>query len=437
MDERGAEAAANRCAELIVQLAGGRLLSGAIDVYPAPREPAKVMVRPGRVSAVLGVEVGESEVDRWLRALQLVPVGDGRWSVPSWRRDLVREIDCIEEIARLRGYDTIPVKLHPAGIGETAAISPQRRVTTQARGALSAHGFDEALNYSFLAEKDLRAVSSSPAVRVANPLTSEQGAMRTTLLAGLLRNVGYNLSRGIEEVKLYELGRVYLPEADARHPSGELAWPVHEPRRLGMALTGPRRTKSWTGGGDSSDFYDLKGAVEDVLEAMGISDVHFRLAPDRALHPASAAAVMFGEMSCGRLGQVHPAVAAHFDVPAATYLAEVDWEALLSRSVALKQLRGVPRFPAVARDLAFVVDASVPAEKLLEEIRAADSAQLLERVTLFDVYRGPPVPDGRKSVAFGLSLRAGDRTLTDAEADALCAAIRDRLKQRIGAEIRA
>jgi phenylalanyl-tRNA synthetase beta chain len=437
MDEHTADRAANRCAELIVQLAGGRLLPGAIDVYPSPREPVKVMVRPGRVSAVLGVAVSDAEVDRWLRALQLVPVGDGRWSVPTWRRDLTREIDCIEEIARLRGYDTIPIKLHPAGVGETAAIPPQRRVTAAARDALSAHGFDEALNYSFLAEKDLMAVSPQKPLRVANPLTTEQGAMRTTLLSGLLRNVGYNLAHGVRDVKLYELGRVYLPEADARHPSGELAWPAHEPRRLGLALTGARRPKSWNGGGDAADFYDLKGAVEDVLESMGVADARFQPGAHPALHPASSSQLGVGRASAGHLGQIHPAVAAHFGVPQETYLAELDWEALLEHSLALKQLRGVPKFPAVARDLAFVVEAAVPAEKLLEEIRGADTAKLLEHVTLFDVYRGPPVPDGRKSVAFGLSLRAADRTLTDAEADALCIAIRDRLKARVGAEIRA
>jgi len=437
MDEHGADRAADRCAELIVQLAGGRLLPGAIDVYPSPREPAKLLVRPARVSAVLGVPVGEAEVDRWLRALQLVPAGGGRWSVPSWRQDLTREIDCIEEIARLRGYDTIPVKLHPAGVGETAAIAPQWRVTAQARAALSAHGFDEALNYSFLAEKDLAAVSPQTPLRVANPLTTEQGAMRTTLLAGLLRNVGYNLARGVRDLKLYELGRVYLPEADARHPSGELAWPAHEPRRLGLALTGSRRAKSWSGGGDAADFYDLKGAVEDVLEAMGIAEARFQPGAHPALHPASSSALLVRGQPAGNLGQVHPSVAAHFEVPQETFVAELDWEALLEHSLALKHLRGVPKFPAVARDLAFVVEASVPAERLLEEIRGADSTKLLEHVTLFDVYRGPPVPEGRKSVAFGLSLRAPDRTLTDAEADALCASIRDRLKARVGAEIRA
>jgi len=437
MDEHGADGAADRCAELIVQLAGGRLLPGAIDVYPSPREPAKVLVRPARVSAVLGVPVGEAEVDRWLRALQLVPVGEGRWSAPSWRQDLTREIDCIEEIARLRGYDTIPVKLHAAGVGETAAIDPQRRVTAQARAALSAHGFDEALNYSFLAEKDLAAVSQQSPLRVANPLTTEQGAMRTTLLAGLLRNLGYNLARGVRDLKLYELGRVYHPEADARHPSGELAWPAHEPRRLGLALTGSRRAKSWSGGGDAADFYDLKGAVEDVLEAMGIAEARFQPGAHSALHPASSSALLVRGQPAGNLGQVHPRVAGHFEVPQETFVAELDWEVLLEHSLAVKRLRGVPKFPAVARDLAFVVEASVPAERLLEEIRGADSAKLLEQVTLFDVYRGPPVPEGRKSVAFGLSLRAPDRTLTDAEADALCASIRDRLKARVGAEIRA
>jgi len=437
MDEHAAGNAADRCAELIVQLAGGRLLPGAIDVYPSPREPAKVRVRPERVSAVLGVPVSAAEVDRWLRALQLLPIGDGRWTVPAWRGDLTREIDCIEEIARLRGYDTIPVKLHPAGIGETAAIPPQWRVTARARAALSADGYDEVLNYSFVAEKDLAAVSPDQPLRVANPLTVEQAVMRTTLLAALLRNVGYNLARGVRDVKLYELGRVYLREIDERHPSGELAWPAHEPRRLALVLTGARRAKSWSGGGDEADFYDLKGAVEDVLEAMGIEDARFQPGSHPALHPTSSTALAVGGKPAGHLGQVHPTVAAHFEVPQQTFVAELDWEVLLARSIALRELHGVPRFPAVARDLAFVVEAAVPAEKLLEEIRGADTAKLLENVTLFDVYRGAPVPEGRKSVAFGLSLRAPDRTLTDAEADSLCSAIRDRLKARLGAEIRA
>jgi phenylalanyl-tRNA synthetase beta chain len=442
MDEKGALFAANRCAELIVQLAGGRVLPGAIDRYPSPLPQTQVWVRPARVSALLGVETPAKEVEQRLSALQLERL-DGNperrlWGVPSWRVDLTREIDCVEEIARLRGYDTIPIEIPKAGVGETAAITPQWRVKRAAREALAADGFDEALNYSFIAEPDLLAVDpkASP-LRVANPLTVEQGAMRSSLLPGLLRNVGHNLSRGVRDLKLYELGRIYLRGVDPRHPDGPLAWPAWEPEHLGLAMTGRRAPKGWTGGGEPLDFYDLKGAIEDVLDAMGVADVRFVHASVGPLHPASASEILVGGERAGVLGQIHPTVAAHFEVPPQTFLAELNWQSLLDHSTALRSFRGVPKFPAVARDLAFVVDASVPAEKMLQEIRSADAAQLLEQVTLFDVYRGAPVPEGRKSVAFGLSLRAADRTLTDAEADALCGAIRDRLKTALGAEIRA
>ena len=261
--------------------------------------------------------------------------------------------------------------------------------------------------------------------------------MRTTLWAGLLRSVAHNLSRGVRDLKLYELGRVYLRERDPRHREGKLAWPAHEPRRLGLVMTGARSPKSWTGGGEKLDFYDLAGAVEDLLEGLGIQGAELRLQEHPALHPASASAVSLAGQPLGVLGQIHPRAAAQLEAPAGTWLAELDWEALMEKARTLKQSGGVPRFPAVARDLAFVVDARVPAEQLLAEIRGADAGKLLEHVALFDVYRGPPVPEGKKSVAFGLSLRAADRTLTDAEADALCAAIRERLKARVGAEIRA
>jgi phenylalanyl-tRNA synthetase beta chain len=444
MDERGAELAANRCAELIAQLAGGRVLPGAIDVYPKPRPQTRVWVRPARVSFVLGAEVPPAEVEQRLKSLSLEPVDGAEerrlWAVPSWRGDLTREIDCAEEVARLRGYDTIPIQVHKAGVGETAAIRSQERITAAARASLTGDGFDEVLNYSFVAERDLVALYATappePIIRVANPLTVEQGAMRNSLLPGLLRNLGHNLARGVHDLQLYELGRIYLPMNDPRHPAGPLAWPAFEPNHIALAMTG-RRPKGWTGGGEPFDFYDLKGAVESLLDAMGIADASFAPGPVPSLHPASAAELRIGGRKSGVLGQVHPLVAAHFEVPPETYLAEINWDFLQGHARPLKTFRGVPKFPAVARDLAFVVDAAVPAEKLLAEIRAADSGKLLEHVALFDVYRGAPVPPGKKSMAFGLTLRAADRTLTDAEADALTAAIRERLKAQVGAEIRA
>ena len=441
MDEKTAAIAADRCAELIAQLAGGRVLPGVIDRYPAPLPQTQVWVRPARVSALLGSEVPAREVEQLLGSLQLEPL-DGNperrlWGVPSWRRDLTREIDCIEEVARLRGYDTIPIEIPKAGVGETAAILPQARVKSAARAALAAAGCDEVLNYSFVPEGDLLALDpEAKPLRVANPLTVEQGAMRTSLWPGLLRNLGHNLARGTRDLKIYELGRIYLPLPDPRHPDGPLAWPAWEPDHLALAMTGRRAPKGWTGGGEAVDFYDLKGALEDLLEAMGISEVTFVPAQAASLHPVSAAELRVAGRRAGVLGQLHPTAAQHFEVPPQTFLAELNWQALLDQATALHGFRGVPKFPAVARDLAFVVDAAVPAEKMLQEIRAADGKRLLEQVTLFDVYRGAPVPEGKKSVAFGLSLRAADRTLTDGEADALCAGIRDRLKSALGAEIR-
>ncbi|HEY2030407.1 MAG TPA: phenylalanine--tRNA ligase subunit beta [Myxococcales bacterium] len=436
MDEHSAGEAALRCAQLIVELAGGRILDGSIDVYPKPRELPKVYVRPSRVSSVLGVEVSADEVDARLRSLKLTNVGDGRWSVPSWRGDLRREIDCIEEIARLRGFDKIPVRVHKAGVGETAAIDPSRQATRAGRAVFSAHGLDEVLNYSFVAAADLSALGAPEPILVANPLTVEQGAMRTTMLAGLLRNLAHNLKRGSHDVRLYEVGRVYLRERDPQHAEGPLAWPAHEPRRIGIALAGTRAAKGWTGGGDALDLYDLKGIVEDLLEALSV-DGRFTHATHHAMHPATTAQLQVAGAAVGQLGQIHPTVAARFELPPSVWLAELDWDALVAQATSVRPLSGVPKFPAVARDLAFVVDARVAADALLAEIRAADEEKLLESVSLFDVYRGAPVPEGRKSMAFGLSLRAADRTLTDAEADALCARIRERLKTKVGAEIRA
>ena len=439
-DEKTAALALDRCAELVVQLAGGAAAKGVIDRYPAPRKPARIWVRPARVSSVLGTQVSPAEVEERLQSLDLRSVeGDAQrrlWEVPSWRGDLTREIDAVEEVARLRGYDTIPVVVPKAGVGETAPISAEQRITRAARAALAARGFDEALNYSFVSERELLVLRPEvKPVRVANPLTVEQAAMRTTLLAGLLQNIGRALKHGAQDARLYELGRVYLPRPSEAHPSGDLAWPVDEPRRVGLVAVGHRAPRSWAAPHDPVDFYDLKGAVDDLLAALDVSAT-YAPAAEPFLHPAASASLTVGGRRAGSLGQIHPRAAQAFDVPASVLVAELDWELLLSAAHPLRESRGVPRFPAVARDLAFVVGADAPAATLLAEIRSADGHGLLEDVTLFDVYRGAQVPAGKKSVAVGLTLRAPDRTLTDGEADALIAAVKDRLKAALGAEIR-
>ena len=466
-DEEGARLAVDRCAELIAELAGGRVVPGAIDVWPAPRKAARITVRPARVSAVLGTEVTAAEAEQRLSSLGLRPVGGTaearEYEVPSWRRDLTREIDCVEEIVRQRGLDTVPITQHAAGVGETQVRGQASLATAAAHAQLSARGFSEALNYSFVAEKDLHALVPSSAsaevaanaasrkpIRVANPLTSDQGAMRTSTLPGLLRNLQRNLAHGAAEVRLYELGRVYLPWPDPRHREGKLAWPVAEPAVLGLVASGAAQPRFWGDTGQTKGqgdvlapevrgFYELKGALHDLCSALGLPGVSFRPATAAEaphLHPAAAGALIVAGELAGTFGQLHPLVANHFDVPAAAVVAELSADLLTARARTAPQSRGLPRFPAVSRDLAFVVDAALPSDTLLGQIRSADQKGLLEAVELFDLYRGAQVAAGKKSLAFGLKLRAPDRTLTDAEADALVAAIVARLRTEAGAEIR-
>ncbi len=480
-DEETARRALDRCAELIAQLAGGTVVSGVIDLWPEPhRQPTKIWVRPAQVSRTLGVEIPAAEVEARLESLGLKAIEgntDKRlWQVPGFRRDLTREIDCVEEIARQRGLDTIPITLHLAGVGTTQRRAASEVATAAARASLSACGFDEALNYSFVAERDLDALFPLPLpgekldghrvslprpVRVKNPLTVEQGAMRTSMLPGLLRNLQHNLARGTTELRLYELGRVYLGVPDPRHAEGALAWPLAEPRRLGLASVGRTQPRFWAapkaGELDSAGaFYALKGAIEELCASLRIPSISFAPITDshapakaldistQALHPAFSAVLHLGAISAGphaapsagAFGQLHPVVAKAFDLPAEVFVAELDWDLLLNQAQTVPQSHGVPRFPSVARDLAFVVAANVPASALRAEIRSADDKGLLEAVEPFDVYRGAPVPADKKSVAWSLTLRAPDRTLTDAEADALIAAVVTRLRERVGAEIR-
>jgi phenylalanyl-tRNA synthetase beta chain len=466
-DEQGARLALDRCAELIAQLAGGQVVPGVIDVFPAPRPLAQVTVRPARVSSVLGAEITAAECEQRLSSLGLVQSGGTaearQWTVPSWRRDLTREIDCIEEVARQRGLDSIPVVQHAAAVGETQVRSAESIATSAIRAQLSGRGFHEALNYSFVAEADLLALAAGNTlsdgakaaalarpIRVANPLASDQGAMRTSTLPGLLRNLQRNLAHGAPAVQLYELGRVYLPWPDPRHPSGKLAWPVAEPTALGMVSFGSAQARFWgdpvekaAAASEGRAFFELKGSIEELCATLGLSKVTFRPATQVEapfLHPAAAAALLLGDgdagVVAGVFGQLHPLVAHHFDVPAAAVVAELWAAELTSRARPAAQSHGIPRFPAVSRDLAFLVDAGLAADGLLAEIRGADAKGLLEAVELFDLYRGAQIPSGKKSLAFGLRLRAADRTLTDAEADALVAAVVARLKA-VGAEMRA
>lgn len=440
--ERGADPEAvrwalDRAAALIQELAGGEVRTGVIDQYPGKKEPAVVALRWHRVGELLGVDVPPADSRRILVDLGFEVVSEdeagARFRVPTFRTDVGFEADLIEEVARIRGYGSIPAAL-PRAAARPAADTHEQLVTSRVREAMAAAGLDEVLNYAFVDPKDLAALvpggGAAHALPLRNPLAETQSAMRTTLLAGLLRNASFNRNRQVEDLRLYETGRVF-------EPVGTAVTPVREPSRVAGLLMGKRRASSWAEAAAPVDFFDLKGVVESLLAAIGIDGAVWEHGDAAHLHPRSAAQIRIGGESVGQLGELHPLVADSLDLPRGVFVFELDLDALGKHLRLLPSYRGVFRFPAVLRDLAVVVPVEVSAAKIDSVLRGAAGEGLVEDVELFDVYQGPQLGEGRKNLAFAIKYRASDRTLTDEEITRVHGALVAALQREVGAELRA
>jgi phenylalanyl-tRNA synthetase beta chain len=447
--ERGVDVEAgplgvDRAAVLIADMAGGSVRRGRIDVYPTKVPATVVRLEAGQVGRLLGAEVPEAEVASILKALGFVQEkqlpGATLWRVPSWRQDVSLPQDLVEEVARIRGYETVPATLPPL----TESLKPepvQVEVERRVRTALAGAGFDEVVNYSFVdpvllplvTERALELLGTPvEAVMLKNALSPQQSAMRTSLFASLLPNLAHNLRQGQEGVRLYEVGRVYLRDPEG----GEGMRPVaREPVRVGGLLWGRRLPRGWTGGTETNDFYDAKGAVEGLLASVGVSGVTARPMLCVPYHPRACASLSVGRTVLGTVGELHPQVAKALDLPNGVYLFELELEALVQVADVVPRLRALNRFPAVLRDLAVVVPESKPAEDIRAVIQEV-GGPLVEEVFVFDVYVGSPLPPGRKNLAFALRYRAPDRTLRDEEVQAAHAEIVEEVNRRLGAELR-
>jgi phenylalanyl-tRNA synthetase beta chain len=434
---------AARATQLMVELANGRPAGGVIDVYPRPEEPRRITLRLGDLERLLGKRYERDEVVRVLENLEFaVAPSDAALEVvvPGHRRDVERKADLIEEVARISGYDAIPEVIFQGRIPEPT-LDRERLLEERAKLTLGAAGCQEVINYSLVhpsqaAQLDLRAAwpppegAGSDLIRVSNPMSVERSALRQTLLGGLLENVWANL-RYRDRVWCFELARVYLPPLDPL---------PREPRRLAVALSGPRRPASWASPPEATDFADLKGILEQLLDRLGVHGVVYRPTEHPTLQTGRTAELVVGPPGAPRpigvAGQLHPLVADRFDLEGrAVMLAELDFDALCElASDALTSTR-LPEHPDLKLDLALVIDEAITHEQVLEELRQA-GGELLADVQLFDVYRGPPIPEGKKSHAYALSFRAPDRTLTDAEVAPHIDAIELRLAERLGARIR-
>ncbi|MBE0416935.1 MAG: phenylalanine--tRNA ligase subunit beta [Coriobacteriia bacterium] len=436
VDPEGCVRAADRAAALMAEIAGGTVAPGVVDVYPMPAAPRELELRVSRMNAILGTDISATEAGRILAALGLgvETYNDGdtlRITVPTFRPDLEREIDFVEEVVRVWGMERVPVTL-PAGRGRIGRLTAHQRWMRRIDATMRAAGLNETMTYSFVDSADLGRVRMTVPddgllVELVNPMSEEQAVMRTSLLPGLLRSVSYNQRRGVPDVHLYEIGTVFSTSPGRKLP--------REHGAVGGVMAGLWSRPGWTGDDHPLDFFDGKGVIEALAE--DLSPRHFQVRPADLpwLQPGRSAEVLLDSKVAGWLGEVHPSVAAAFEADAPVVAFELDVEVLLSTARAVRTYTEVPRHPAVTLDVALVVDESVSVERVEQAIRKAGGV-LLDTVRLFDVYRGLGVPEGSKSLAWALSYRVPDRTLTDEEVRPVHEKLLRKVCGAVGAELR-
>jgi phenylalanyl-tRNA synthetase beta chain len=425
---------------LMVELCGARLVPGTIDVGGPGPPPARLHLREARVARLLGAEIPAARCEEILDSLgfEATVAGDGVDAlVPHWRRgDVTREIDLVEEVARIDGVDRLPQTLpsRPDGGGR---LSPTQRARRRVEDALVGAGLLEVQGWSFqapgvadrlrLAADDRRRRT----VRVRNPLSEDQSELRTLLLPSLLDLAAYNAARDAEDLALFETGSVYVSDG----PVGEGGLP-DERRHVGALLTGTVAPATWRSpGGPRADVFAAKGVLAALLDALRL-EWSVEPAAGPFLHPGRAAVVHAGGEELGWLGEVHPLVVRDWDLPDAVAGFELDLDRIAELAAARVEFyEDVTSFPAVRQDLAIVLPDDVPAARALDVVRRA-GGELLATARVFDAYRGEQVGEGKVSVAVALEFRAPDRTLTDEEVNERRAAIAAALASELGAELR-
>jgi phenylalanyl-tRNA synthetase beta chain len=437
VDPEGVIHASARAARFIAEIAGGTVCSGCIDQYPHKVETARdIPLRVRRINDILGTDIDAGDITRIIESLNMVihRENEGTYLVnsPTYRVDITREIDIIEEIARLYGYDRIPVTLPPISVA-TVIKDRKQILVDKIREILKGSGFSEIITYSFISpgsadwlglkEGDERRKS----VKIKNPLTEDQAVMRTTLISSLLETMRKNAHNSYFDLKVFEMGRVFFYRQD-----GEL--PV-EKSLLGCLITGLWHDDLWSSN-MYADFYDLKGCIENIFDSLKISGLKFRSdCRETFLHPGRSVGIYAVDQYVGFLGEVHPEVLMRMDLKNPAYVVEIDLDILKNLFSGDIRYRGLPRFPSVVRDVAFIIGEELEADKMCEFAMDINK-ELLEKVSIFDVYSGKSIPHGKKSLGLRFTYRAPERTLTDDEVNQVHSGIVKSIVDLTGAKIR-
>ena len=435
--ERGADLeatlpAANRAAQLIQELAGGEILEGPLDNYPGVLRRPAVLLRRSRLARLLGLEIDGEEVERILDSLQfgILDSGAEGWTValPTSRMDVDREIDLIEEIARHHGYGNLPSRL-PAWRGG-AQRRKDYRVETTVTERLLHLGYSQTLTYPLVDSREDLKFGGTGGISVLNPLSSETGVMRTSLLPGLLATLSWNYNRGIRSLKVFEIGRVYgwvVPRQ-----SGEQS-------RVGLLATGNLQEKTVHGAAEAYSLFDLKGDIETLLESstLGRQDIRFEASDKGDSHWSAVAAgrIRLGDATLGSFGQLDPGICAGHKIGQPVFAAEIELTRLHPLWRSEPRAREIPRFPGIQRDLSIVVDGDVSYGDIESAIRDTQIEEL-HWIVPFDLYQGGRLPRGKKGISIRLIYQRLDRTLLEEDANRFDQAVLASLRDRFGAQLR-
>jgi len=425
--------ALKRATQLLIQLAGGKAAKGVVDVYPGKLEREPVLLSTAKLERLLGVEFSPDQIIEALTSLSFECKPTSSKSevlvtAPYWRSDIHQSVDLIEEVGRIIGYDEIPATMLSQPLPRQNP-EPIINLKQEVRRSLIGYGFQEIITFSLTSMEMLNRLLIEPhplkpmPLRLANPMTADQEYLRPNLRANLLAALSENRKHEDGGIRLFELGRVYLPRPKDL---------PDEPEALCAILSGLRFEKSWPGGDDLLDFFDAKGVAEGLLSRLGV-EASFEPGSDKSLHPNKQATIVIANNSLGVIGELHPKVLEAFEISGSAYLFEIDLTALLPFTVGHKIFQPISRFPAIVRDIALVVDAKITHRQIQATIK---SFSLVNRVTLFDVYAGEQVPPGKKSLAYRITFQSPTHTLTDEEIDKVQQQILDKLSDELGATLR-
>ncbi len=426
--ERGADVGctdwvSRRAAKLIVEVAGGELLAGAVDAFPQTPEAKEITLRHTRTDALLGITIEPAKAVAYLQGLELELISQddasATFRIPTWRVDLKREVDLVEEVCRVHGVDAIP-STPPRGCLGQNEFDAQHDALAEAREILTGLGLDEAQGQTLISDEAAQ-LAAEAWVGLEYPLSSDMNVLRPSLLPGLLDSLRNNLTRQTTDVALFEVGRTFAPGPQ-------------ESRKVAVLLTGRRQSAFWQDDAAKLDISDLKGVVEELLESLGVFGVQFVRRENPTILLLESAELMMGKQVIGQFGQLQPALGKRYEAREAVYLAELDLDVLLQRRTTNKSFKALPQFPASERDVAMLVPEAVTHADVLAVVKKTKPANLVS-TNLFDVFRGKNVPEGQKSLAYSFTYRNAEKTLKDKEVntahDQLVAALTEKLSATI------